>query len=159
MSTNTTTVDAPANTPFIDTVRDFDAAPERVFRAFTDPELVAKWLGPRNYVITIDTFDARPGGRYRYIHTDTEGNQFAFRGVFHDVQAPLTIIQTFEFEGYPGQVSIESMNFEDLGGRTRISQHSVFPSVESRDMIVASGMEGGLKESMDRLEELLAAEG
>lgn len=147
MSANATTIDVTAGTPFIDTSRDFDAAPDRVFRAFTDPELVVKWMGPRRH--------ARTGGSYRYIHSDGQGNEFGFRGVFHEVQEPLRIIQTFEFDGAPGQVTLDTTRFEDLGGRTRVVQHSVFPSVEARDMAVASGMESGIKESMDRLEALL----
>jgi uncharacterized protein YndB with AHSA1/START domain len=155
MSTNTTTIDVAAGTPFIDTSRDFDAAPERVFQAFTDPELVVKWLGPRRLEMRLESYDAWTGGSYRYTNVDGQGNEFGFRGVFHEVQEPWRIIQTFEFDGAPGQVTLDTTRFEDLGGRTRVVQHSVFPSVEARDMAVASGMDAGIKESMDRLEELL----
>src|SRR5690242_7915357 len=99
MSTNTTTIDVAAGTPFIDTSRDFDAAPSRVFQAFTDPELVVKWLGPRRLEMRLESYDARTGGSYRYTHVDEQGNEFGFRGVFHEVQEPLRIIQTFEFDG------------------------------------------------------------
>ncbi|MBT2513699.1 SRPBCC family protein [Arthrobacter sp. ISL-30] len=156
MSSNTTTVNAPANTPFVDTEREFDAPVKRVFKAFTDPALVEKWMGPRGYSIHTDVFDACSGGSYRFIHRDQAGNEYAFRGVFHEVQAPLRIVQTFEFEGYPGQVSLETVTFEDLGSRCRIMQHSVFPTVESRDMFISDGLESGMRDSMDRLDELVS---
>ncbi|MFJ5957421.1 SRPBCC family protein [Paenarthrobacter sp. NPDC092416] len=150
-----TVIEAPPGTPFMETRREFDAAPEGVFRAFTDPELVKQWLGPRRLTIRIEEFDARAGGTYRYFHTDVDGKEFGFRGVFHDVQEPRLLIQTFEFDGAPDQVSLDTTWFEDLGGRTRLVQRSVFLSVEARDMALATGMESGIVESMERLDELL----
>jgi dihydrofolate reductase len=102
-------------------------------------------------------YDTRSGGRYRYIHRDSDGNEYGFRGVFHTVVADELIIQTFEFDGAPGQVSLESTAFEDLGERTRVHTHSVFPSVETRDAMIESGMEHGLRDSMDRLAETVTA--
>jgi uncharacterized protein YndB with AHSA1/START domain len=153
---NPTTVTAQPGTPFIDTVRELDAPPELVYRASTEPDLMAKWLGPRELTTRIDEHDVRPGGHYRYVQTDPDGNEFAFRGVFHTVQPGRFVVQTFEWEAMPEFVSLEYATYEDLGGRTRLTNHSVFPSVESRDGALSSGMERGIRDSMDRLEELLA---
>lgn len=149
-----TTITAEPGTPYLEIAREFDASRELVFRAYTDPELVVQWLGPRRLTMTIDEWDARPGGGYRYTHAE-EGLSASFRGVFHTV-TPEKIIQTFEFDGAPDDVCLESVSFEDLGGRTRVAGRSVFGSVESRDAAVASGMEHGMRESYERLDELLA---
>ncbi|MFD1051734.1 SRPBCC domain-containing protein, partial [Kibdelosporangium lantanae] len=110
----TTRITAQPGTPFIDIEREFNAAPAQVHRAWTDADLVARWLGPRDYTMNMFDYDARSGGSYRYVHVDKEGQEFGFRGVFHTV-APDRIVQTFEFEGWPGQVSVETATFEDLG--------------------------------------------
>ena len=142
-------------TPFVEIERVLDAKPATVFRAFTEPDLVAQWLGPRRLSMKIEEYDVRTGGSYRYIHSDDDG-EYGFRGVFHSVEKD-RIIQTFEFEGAPGQVAIETATFEDLGdGRTRVRTHSVFPSVEARDGMAASGMEVGINEGYERLDELIA---
>jgi uncharacterized protein YndB with AHSA1/START domain len=155
--TNPTTITAQPGTPFIDVVREFDATPAQVFRVQTDPELLGKWLGPRDLELRLDEYDARPGGTYRYVHRDAQGGEYGFRGVFHTVVKNELVIQTFEFEGVPNQVAIETMTLTDLGnGRTRLHTHSVYPSVEGRDAAVASGMEHGIRDSMDRLEKLCA---
>ncbi len=156
---NATTITAQPGTPFVDLVREFDATPEQVFRAATDPALVAQWLGPREMEMTIDEYDVRNGGRYRYIHRNPEGDEFAFRGVFHSVEPGIRVIQTFEWEGAPGQVSLETATYEDLGGRTRLHTHSVFPSIEARDAMIEHGMERGVRDSMDRLAEVIHAQG
>jgi uncharacterized protein YndB with AHSA1/START domain len=158
MSTNPVTITAPDGVPFIDIVREFDAPVEAVYRAHSDPELVKQWLGPRGYEMEVDTYDLRTGGRYRYVHKDPSGEQYSFNGVFHVARPNEFIIQTFEFEGFPDVVAIESMTFEDLGdGRTRLTGHSTYPSLESRDGMVGSGMEEGVTEGYERLDELLAA--
>jgi uncharacterized protein YndB with AHSA1/START domain len=156
MTPNPTNITAPAGTPFIEVVREFDAPRDLVFRASTDPDLVARWLGPRRLSMRIIEFDARTGGSYRYVHTDTDGEEYPFRGVFHTVSEAL-IIQTFEFEDVPGVVSLETRTLDDLGGRTRMHQNAVFPSVAARDQALESGMRDGITESMDRLGELLGA--
>lgn len=158
MSTNPTTVTTEPGTPFIDISRDLDATPAQVFRAYTASELVVQWLGPRRMSMKIEEFDARTGGSYRYLHTDEDGTGYGFRGVFHSVEPDERIIQTFEFDGAPGQVAIETATFTDLGdGRTRVATHSVYPSVEARDAMAASGMEEGVRDSYDRLAELVAS--
>lgn len=152
---NETTITAQPNTPFIDVVREFDATPAQVYRAWTDPDLIPQWLGPNGVTVELIEYDATPGGRYRYIHRDADG-EYGFRGVFHTVVANKQIVQTFQYDGWPNDVSLETLIFEDLGGRTRVRTHSVFPSVESRDGMIASGMENGLRDSMARLEKVLA---
>jgi uncharacterized protein YndB with AHSA1/START domain len=138
--------------------REFDAPRELVFRAYTDPELYVQWLGPRGYGMKLDVFEPRSGGRWRYIHTDEKGNQFGFHGVNHEVTSPERIIGTFEFEGLPekGHVVLETVKFEELpGGRTKVATQSVFQSVADRDGMVESGMEHGVVDSHERLDELL----
>jgi len=137
--------------------REFEAPRELVFKAFTDPKLIVKWLGPRMLKMKLDKFEPKSGGSYRYLHVDPNGNEFGFHGVVHDLTAPERIIQTFEFEGLPesGHVVLETVKFEALpDNRTRIINQSVFQSVEDRDGMVKSGMEWGVNESHQRLDEL-----
>lgn len=135
--------------------REFEAPRELVFKAYTDPELLKLWLGPRGYEMHVDKFDARSGGEYRYIHTGKNGEEYAFRGVFHDITAPESAVQTFEFEGAKGHVSLDSIRLESLpDNRTRVTSISVFQSVADRDMMLRSNMETGVKEGHERLDEL-----
>jgi uncharacterized protein YndB with AHSA1/START domain len=151
---NTQITAEPGTTQIIIT-REFDAPRDLVFRAYTDPELLVRWLGPRDLKMTIDEYDVRDGGRYRYVHTDAEGNEFGFRGVFHGTPSPDGTVQTFEFEGMPGHVSLEKLTLEEHDGRTLVRSVSSFQSVEDRDGMVASGMERGVRDSDERLAELL----
>jgi uncharacterized protein YndB with AHSA1/START domain len=157
MTTKPTTIDAPAGLPVIEITREFDASPELVFRAWTDPDLVVQWLGPRRIEMRIVEWDARTGGCYSYVHRTTDGSEHGFRGVFHTVSEPALIVQTFEYAAVPDEVSLEWVHFDDADGRTRVRQRAVFPSLETRDQAIASGMESGIIESMERLEELLAS--
>ena len=151
-----TQIDAPAGVPFVDITREFDAPLELVRRAWTDPDLVKQWLGPRKYEMVIEQWDARAGGAYRYVHRDDAGNEFGFHGVFHS-NDPDNMVQTFEFEGMPGHVSLDKLQLEDIGGgRTRAHIHSVFQSLEDRDGMVQAGMGDGVSEGFERLDELLA---
>ncbi|MDO9397746.1 MAG: SRPBCC family protein [Herbiconiux sp.] len=155
---NPVTITAPEGLPFIEIVREFDAPVAAVFEAYRDPELVAQWLGPDGYEMTVEEYSLESGGRYRYVHTNPEGDSFAFRGMFHTVRAGELIIQTFEWEGMPDAVSLETVRFEELhGGRTRIRGWSVFPQVKWRDGMVQNGMERGVVEGYARLDGLLAA--
>lgn len=156
---NETQIEAPPGQPTIVITREFDAPPERVFRAHTDPDLVARWLGPRQLSLHIEEFDARTGGSYRYVNRDDDGTEYGFRGVFHEVRPTERIVQTFSYDGFPDSVSLEIAVFEDLGGRTRLTGTSVLESVASRDAMVASGMETGVREGYERLDELLDAGG
>jgi uncharacterized protein YndB with AHSA1/START domain len=153
---NALTLTVPEGLPFIDFERDFDFPVAEVFRAHKDPDLVAQWLGPRRLKMDIDHYDFRTGGSYRYTHTAPDGSAYIFTGVFHTVRENDFAIQTFEFDGYPDVVSIESLTFQDLGGgRTRLTAHAVYPTLEARDGMAQSGMEGGLSEAYERLEEVL----
>ena len=150
-----TRINAPEGQPFIDIERDVDAPRELVHRAFLEPELVVQWLGPRKYRMTIDKWDGRAGGEYRYVHGNEEG-EFAFHGVFHSMDID-NMVQTFEFEGWPGHVSLEQVVIEDLGGgRSRIRNHSVYQSIADRDAMVESGMGEGVEDGYNRLDELMA---
>lgn len=138
--------------------REFDAPRELVFKAFTDPELYVQWLGPRELTMRLETFEPRNGGSWRYVQKDSEGNEYAFHGVNHEVLAPERIIGTFEFEGLPekGHVILEMALFEELPDKkTKLTSKSVFLSVTDRDGMLESGMEEGINDSYERLDELL----
>lgn len=152
----TTEISVAPGLPFIDVRREFDAPRDLVFRAHTDPALLVQWLGPRRLTMAIERFEARDGGTWRFVHRDVDGTEYWFHGVFHGTPSPDGIVQTFEFEGAPGQVSLESLSFEEHGGRTVIHGHAVYQSVEARDAMVESGMEGGMNEGYERLDELFA---
>jgi len=155
-TTHQTTIDVLDDMPAIRITREFDAPPANVFRAHTDPELVVRWLGPRDLTMTVDRWDCRSGGEYRYLHR-REGEEYGFRGSFHEVRPDELIVQTFTFEGAPDGVALEKMTFEDLGdGRTRLVGLSLVDSFADRDAFVASGMEHGIREGYERLDELLA---
>jgi uncharacterized protein YndB with AHSA1/START domain len=142
--------------PLVRITREFDAPPEKVFRAHTDPELLVQWLGPRSLEMKIDHFDCRPLGSYRYVHS-RDGEDFGFHGCFHEVRPNELIVQTFTFEGAPDHVALEKMELEDIGnGRTRLTATSLVDSFEDRDAFVASGMEDGVREGYERLDEVLA---
>jgi uncharacterized protein YndB with AHSA1/START domain len=145
------------NVPLVRIIREFDAPPEKVFRAHTDPELFIRWNGPRGTEMRIDTHDCRTGGSYRYVHV-ADGQEHGFRGCFHEVRPNEVIIQTFTYEGVPDGVALERLELEDLGnGRTRLTATSLVDSFEGRDAFVASGMEQGVREGYERLDEVLAA--
>ncbi|MDP8937991.1 MAG: SRPBCC family protein [Actinomycetota bacterium] len=155
-SAHQTEIIADADVPLIRITREFDAPPEKVFRAHTDPDLVVQWLGPRSTEMRIDHYDCRTGGSYRYIHV-SDGTEYGFRGCFHEVRPSELIVQTFTFEGEPDGVALERLVLEDLGGgRTRLAATSLVESFETRDAVLASGMEYGVRESYERLDELLA---
>jgi uncharacterized protein YndB with AHSA1/START domain len=151
----TTQVTAEPGTPYIDFTREFDAPRDLLFRAHTDPELLVQWLGPRRLTMVIDRYDVEDGGKWRYIHRDQDGTEYGFHGVFHGTPSPDGLVQTFEFEGAPGHVSLDWLTFEERDGRTVLHGHSVFQSVQARDAMVQSGMEGGLSEAYERLDELI----
>ena len=139
--------------------REFDAPRELVFRAYTDPDILVKWLGPKNLKMKIEKNASGAGEPWRFIHSDESGNEFGFHGVCHELLAPERIIRTFEFEGLPesGHVSLETATFEELpNNRTRVTSQSVFKSVEDRDGMIASGMERGVNEGYERLDDLLS---
>jgi uncharacterized protein YndB with AHSA1/START domain len=154
--TNALTVNAPEGLPFIDFEREFDAPVEMVFQAHQDPEMVKQWLGPARFETEIETYDFRTGGRFRFLSIGEDDETYGFNGVYHVVRENELAIQTFEFEGVPDVVSIETLSFEDLGnGRTRLIGHATYPSLEARDGMVQSGMESGMSEGYERLDKVL----
>ena len=158
MSKNKTTITAEPGRQELFITREFDAPRELVFRAYTEPEIYAQWLGPNGLTTTFEVFEPVSGGKYRFIQKDQDGNEFSFHGVTHEVLAPERIIGTFEFDGLPetGHVVLETTRFEAIAGdRTRITSQSVFQSVADRDGMVQSGMEHGVVEGYERLDEIL----
>jgi uncharacterized protein YndB with AHSA1/START domain len=156
---NKTKITATPGAPEIVITREFDAPRDRVFRAFTDPTIYSQWLGPREQTMRIVTFEPKNGGKWRYVSKDKNGNEFAFHGVYHEITPPERIIDTFEYEGLPekGHVILETSKFEALPGeRTKLTAQAVYQSVQDRDGMLQADMERGVKESYDRLEELLA---
>jgi uncharacterized protein YndB with AHSA1/START domain len=138
--------------------REFDAPRELVFKVCTDPKLLPQWWGPRYLSTEVDKMDVRAGGEWRFINRDAAGNEYGFHGVYHEILAPERVIDTFEFEGLPetGHVTLETMKLEELpGGRTRLTVQSVFQSVAERDGMLQSGMEEGVSDTYNRLEELI----
>jgi len=135
--------------------RVFEAPRELVFKVFTDPKLVSQWWGPKKYTTVVDKMEVRAGGIWRYVQHDPAGNAYAFHGVYHEGLAPERLIYTFEWEGLPGHVSLETVSLEEQGGKTKVTDIVVFQSVEDRDGMFQSGMQEGSKESMNRFAELL----
>jgi uncharacterized protein YndB with AHSA1/START domain len=142
--------------PQILSSREFNAPRDLVFRAHVDPELLVQWLGPRRLTTTVINFDVRDGGTWRFVQRGEDGVEHGFHGVFHGTPSPDAIVQTFEYEGAPGHVCLQTLTMEERDGRTILRGNSVFQSVEDRDAMVQAGMEEGANDSMDRLEELLA---
>ena len=129
--TNPVTINVPEGLPFIEIEREFDAPVEALFNAHRDPELITRWLGPNGYEMTVERWDFVSKGGYRYVHVDRDGESWAFNGTFHTVRENEFAVQTFEFEGFPDVVAIESMTFEDLGdGRARLKIHTLYTTVE-----------------------------
>ena len=139
-------------------IREFDAPRELVFQANTDAELFKQWMGPKEFAMDLQYFNPVDGGGFRYVSKDATGNEYAFRGVYHEVVFPERMIGTFEFEGLPekGHVEFDTSRFEALpGDRTKLTIQAIYQSVEDRDMMIKSGMEGGITEGFNRLDELL----
>ena len=134
----------------------FEAPRQLVFEAYTDPHMIVNWWGPRELTTTVERLDAKSGGGWRFTQRDPVGNVYAFHGVFHEVSPPQRIVRTFEYEGTPGRVMLETVMFEELDGRTKLTTHSLFQSVADRDQMVAAGMERGVLDSMERLVQLMA---
>ncbi|HSO12636.1 MAG TPA: SRPBCC family protein [Anaerolineales bacterium] len=156
-SKNKTTVISEPGKQELFITREFDAPRELVYKAHVDPKLYVQWLGPHGYEMILEEFEPVSGGKYRYIHKDKDGNAYGFHGTFHEMAEDL-MIQTFEFEGLPerGHVVLDTMRLEGLpGNRTRVTIHSVYQSVEDRDGMVQSGMEKGVREGYERLDDIL----
>ncbi len=137
--------------------RVFDAPRDLVFKAYTDPEMVAQWWGLRTSTTAVEQLDVRPGGQWRFVQREADGAELAFFGEYREVTPPERLVNTFEFEPMPGHVIVDTATFEDVDGKTKLTVTSLFQSVEDRDGMLASGMEGGANESWDQLAELLAS--
>jgi uncharacterized protein YndB with AHSA1/START domain len=138
--------------------RIFEAPRDRVFAVYTDPELLPRWWGPRQYETVVEKMDVRTGGDWQFLQRDDDGTEHRFRGTYREVTPPERIVQTFEWLGMPGHVAVETAEFEDLGDRTRVVTTSIFHTGEERDGMIASGMESGLQETYERLDEVLAVQ-
>ena len=157
MSKNKTAITVEPGKQELFITREFDAPRALVYKAHIDPDLYVQWLGPRGYEMVLETFEPHSGGRYRYIHKDKDGSEYGFHGVFHEMSEEL-MIQTFEFEGLPepGHVVLDTMRLDELpGNRTKVTIQSVYQSIADRDGMVESGMERGLNEGYERLDEIL----
>lgn len=157
MNTDKTQFEIPEGKSFLTISRVFDAPRDRVFAALTNPETIPEWWGPSRYKTRVDSMEPKSGGRWRFAQIDDDGNEYAFSGVYHEVTAPERIIQTFEFEGLPepGHVTLERLTLEDLGEQTRATVRVAYLGTEDRDATVDSGMEGGARETWDRLAALI----
>jgi uncharacterized protein YndB with AHSA1/START domain len=152
--TNPTRITANPGEQVVDVERLVDAPVGDVYRAYSEPELLAQWMGPHGYVMDMTKFDFRDGGEWAFSHRG-DGETFAFHGSYHSIAPRESIVQTFEYEGAAGHVSLERVSFEDLGDSTRVRIHSVFQSIEDRDAMVASGMERGMVQGFERMDQLM----
>ena len=132
--------------------RVFNAPRELVFKAYTDPDLIPRWWGPRRYTTRVDQLDLRVGGKWRFVQHDAAGNEYAFNGTYREVVPPGRLSYTFEFEGMPGHIMVETVTFEEQDGRTKVTVSGFFESAADRDGMLQSGMEEGANESNERLE-------
>jgi uncharacterized protein YndB with AHSA1/START domain len=156
--TNPTEIHVDTEVPLVRITREFDFPVDKVFRAHVDRDLFARWIGPRGVDMDVERFDCRTGGSYRYVHHTSSGFDAWFHGAFHEVRENALVVQTFTFEGMPDGVALEKLTFTDLGdGRTRLVATSLVDSFADRDAFVASGMESGVVEGYEKLDELLAA--
>jgi uncharacterized protein YndB with AHSA1/START domain len=136
--------------------RVFDAPRDVVFATYTDPDLIPEWWGPRDTVAVVEEMDVRTGGDWRFLVRTSDGSETSFRGTYREVDPPNRIVQTFEWQGMPGYVSVETATFEELGDRTKVTTTSIFHTAEEREGMLQSGMERGLTETYERLDEVLA---
>jgi uncharacterized protein YndB with AHSA1/START domain len=136
-------------------VRVFDAPRELVFEAHTKCEHLKQWWGLKTSELVVCDLDFRVGGKYRFVERQTDGSEDAFHGEFREIVRPERIVQTFEYEGMPGHISVDTMVLEERDGKTTLTGTSLFSSKEDRDGMAASGMEVGANESYDSLAEYL----
>jgi uncharacterized protein YndB with AHSA1/START domain len=150
------TVTTPSDTE-IYMERVFDAPRELVFKAFTDPELISKWWGRRKDTTVVDKLESKPGGSWRFLTSSADGEEHAFHGEIRELVPPERLVWSFEWEGLPGHVSVDTTTLEEQDGKTKVMTTTSFDSKEDRDGMLQSGMETGAGESYDRMEELLAS--
>jgi uncharacterized protein YndB with AHSA1/START domain len=139
--------------------RTIDAPREEVFKALLDPTLIPQWWGPRRLTTRVDHMETHPGGEWRFVQRDEQGKEYAFHGTYQEIDAPNRLEYTFEYEGMPGDVMVETVVLEDEDGKTRVRFVDLFADQRTRDTAMKSGMEEGATESMDRFEQLMAGRG
>ena len=139
----------------VELTRVFNAPRRLVFEAHSKPEHMQRWWGPRGTTMVSCEMDFRAGGRWRYVLRKANGKEYAFRGEYREIAPPERLVQTFEFEGMPGAITVEELVFTEHDGKTTLSVTSRLNSIEARDSMLQSGMEKGAAETYDRLEELL----
>lgn len=156
MTEHQTTIVADDSVPTIEIVRHFDAEPEQVFRAHIDPELYRQWVGPKSVTTRILAWEGRTGGAWAFAN-DRDGEEIAkFFGSFHEVRPNERIVWTFTWEGAPDSVALETLTFERRpGGGTRLRVLSVVSDFATRDAMLSSGMDVGVKEGYHKLDDLL----
>ena len=141
--------------PQVVIIREFNAPRKLLFRAYTEPELVARWLGPAGLELVVNQLDPQHGGRWRWTHYDADGKGYAFHGLYHGTPSPDRIVQTYEFDQQPGTVYLNLITFDEADGVTTLTQNTVFFAVEDRDLYVDTGMERGIRASMQHLDDLV----
>jgi uncharacterized protein YndB with AHSA1/START domain len=151
---NQLTVTTPSDREIVLT-RVFDAPRDLVFEAHTSCEHISRWWGPRRYEVSSCEMDFRPGGAWRFVQRGADGTEHGFRGEFREIVRPERIVWTFEYEGMPGHVSVDTLTLEERDGKTALTATSLFDSVEDRDGMLQSGMQEGAAETWDRLVEYL----
>jgi uncharacterized protein YndB with AHSA1/START domain len=154
-ASSATTMTLPSDREILIT-RVFDAPRQLVFEATTKPEHMKHWWGPRGYELVVCEIDLRPGGAYRFVQRTAEGQEFAFRGEYREVEPPTRVVNTFEFEGMPGHIALVTVTLDEQDGKTLLTETMLFDTPEDRDGMIQSGMESGMRESLDQLAELLA---
>jgi uncharacterized protein YndB with AHSA1/START domain len=153
MTERTITTTLPSDTE-ITMTRTFDAPRHLVWAAVTQPQHIKRWWGRGNELDV--TLDFRAGGSYRFVEHAEDGNEYAFRGEIREIVPEERVVQTFEFEGMPGHIAVETMTLEDKDGKTVLTSTSSFSNKEDRDGMLSSGMEAGANQSYDALDALLA---
>jgi uncharacterized protein YndB with AHSA1/START domain len=152
-SSGTAVVTLPTDTQILIT-RTFAAPRQLVFKAFTTPELIKRWWGGDRGAVTSAEVDLRVGGKWRYVMTANEGFEVAFHGEYREIVPNERIISTEIYEGAPDAVAVNTLTLEDKNGQTSMTSLSEYPSKEIRDTVINSGMEGGMQESFDHLEQV-----
>ena len=136
--------------------RVFDAPRRLVFEAFTKPELLKRWFGPRGWSLAVCEVDLRVGGGFRFVLRGPDGKEMGMRGVYREIVAPERSVHMESFDDFPGESQVTAV-FVEQGGRTTLTATVIYPSQEIRDAVIQSGMEHGAAESYDKLAELLTA--
>jgi uncharacterized protein YndB with AHSA1/START domain len=150
-----TEIIAEPGVPQVIVLREFETSPEVLFRAHTEADLLAQWLGPDQLDTTVDVLEPRDGGRWRYTHLDPRGGRHSFHGLYHGDPTPELIVQTYEYDRRPGCVYLNTITLEPRGRRTLLRQNTVLPSVEERDYYVRAGMDTGIHAAMANLDALV----